>query len=175
MSWSQNQYTEAAEFAARAHRGQTVPGTELPYVMHPVLAAMEVLAALAVEEGRNGNLAVQCALLHDVIEDTDVTYDRLEETFGTPVADGVLALSKDERLPKDQQMKDSLERIQQQPYEVWMVKMADRISNLHSPPHYWSQERIAAYKEEAVKIRDTLGQASPFLVARMNHKIEKYG
>lgn len=175
MSWSQNRYTEAAEFAAQAHRGQTVPGTNLPYVMHPVLAAMEVIAALAVEEGRDGNLALQCALLHDAIEDTDVTYDQLEKTFGTPVADGVLALSKDERLPKDLQMNDSLERIQQQPYEVWMVKLADRISNLHSPPPYWSQERIKAYREEAVLIRDTLGEASPFLVARMNQKIEEYG
>ena len=43
----------------------------------------------------NPDLAVQCALLHDTIEDTDVTYDDVKRQFGTDVADGVMALSQD--------------------------------------------------------------------------------
>jgi (p)ppGpp synthase/HD superfamily hydrolase len=54
---------------AEAHHGQLFPGTELPYIMHVSFVSMEVMAALAQEPTRDGNLAVQYALLRDVIED----------------------------------------------------------------------------------------------------------
>ncbi len=57
---------------------------------------MEITAALSVEPVDNPNLAVQCALLHDTIEDTDVTYDQVKDQFGTDGADGVMALTIDE-------------------------------------------------------------------------------
>ena len=120
QNWSQDNYTQAYRFAAQAHLGQKVPGTDLPYIMHLSFVSMEVIAALGVELGRDGNLAVQCALLHDVIEDTDVTFDQVEAAFGQAVAHGVLALSKDATIEKSRQMQDSLRRIQQQPREVWM-------------------------------------------------------
>jgi (p)ppGpp synthase/HD superfamily hydrolase len=172
--WSQDEYARAYRFAAQAHRGQTVPGTDLPYIMHISLVSMEVIAALQVEQGRNQDLAVQCALLHDVIEDTDVTYEQLKADFGEPVAQGVLALSKDETLDKPAQMQDSLRRIRQQPQKVWMVKLADRITNLEPPPHYWTKEKIARYREEALEIHKTLGEASEFLSARLLEKIQEY-
>jgi (p)ppGpp synthase/HD superfamily hydrolase len=68
VNWSQEVYTSAYRFAAEAHHGQLFPGTKLPYIMHVSFVSMEVLAALAQEPTRDGNLAVQCALLHDVIE-----------------------------------------------------------------------------------------------------------
>jgi (p)ppGpp synthase/HD superfamily hydrolase len=173
-SWSQDDYARAYRFAAQAHQGQTVPGTDLPYIMHLSFVSMEVIAALGAEPGRDGNLAVQCALLHDVIEDTDVTFDQVEAAFGNAVAQGVLALSKDETLEKSRQMQDSLRRIQQQPREVWMVKLADRISNLAPPPYYWTKEKIARYREEATEIYDALHSASRFLAARLLDKIEAY-
>jgi (p)ppGpp synthase/HD superfamily hydrolase len=79
---------------------------------------MEVMAALECESDRNGNLAIQCALLHDVIEDTDITFERVDAEFGAEVAAGVLALTKNSMLDKIVQMEDSLRRIQKQPYEV---------------------------------------------------------
>jgi (p)ppGpp synthase/HD superfamily hydrolase len=174
QNWSQDDYVRAYRFAAQAHLGQTVPGKDLPYITHPSLVSMEVIAALGAEPGRDGNLAIQCALLHDVIEDTDVVLEQLEAIFGKAVAQGVLALSKDETLEKSRQMPDSLRRIQQQPGEVWMVKLADRISNLAPPPYYWTKEKIASYREEAIEIHDALHSASPFLAARLLDKIEAY-
>lgn len=172
--WSQDDYIRAHRFAATAHLGQTVPGTDLPYVVHLSLVSMETIAALNVEKERDGNLAVQCALLHDVIEDTDVTYEQVQQTFGSAVADGVLALSKDPALPKHLQMEDSLRRIKLQPQEVWMVKLADRISNLQPPPAYWTQDKIKQYRQEAAQIHATLRDASPSLSARLSQKIEAY-
>jgi (p)ppGpp synthase/HD superfamily hydrolase len=172
--WSQDDYVKAYRFAAQAHHGQTMPGTNWPYIMHLSLVSMEVMAALHVERGSDGNLAVQCALLHDVIEDTDVTYEQITAEFGEKVAQGVLALSKDETMDKSRQMQDSLKRIQQQPGEVWMVKLADRISNLAPPPYYWTKDRIARYREEAIEIYNALYSASELLAARLEEKIKAY-
>ena len=96
--WSQDTYIKAYRFAAEAHNGQLVPGSDLPYIMHLSFVAMEVLAALAVEPVALPDLALQCALLHDTIEDTDITYDDVQATFGANVADGVLAMTIDETI-----------------------------------------------------------------------------
>ena len=174
-TWTQDGYLRAVRFAADAHGAQKFPGTELPYLLHVTSVAMEVQAALRVEPGRDQELAVQCALLHDVVEDTPVTLDAVRAAFGPAVADGVSALSKDPALPKAEQLPDSLQRIRRQPHEVWMVKLADRITNLQRPPSHWSPQKIAGYREEAILIHRQLSPASPALAARILEKIERYG
>lgn len=174
-TWSQDRYIAALRFAALAHGEQKVPGSEMSYVVHISQVAMEVIAALSVENVGDPDLAVQCALLHDVIEDTSTTDAQVEAAFGPAVAAGVQALSKDPALPKAEQMADSLRRIQGQPREVWMVKLADRISNLEPPPSYWTRERIAAYGQEAAQIRAVLGATSPYLSARLAARTAAYG
>ena len=88
------------------------------------------------------DLAISCALLHDVIEDANITYDELYTKFGEKIANGVEALTKDKTLAsKQEQMKDSIERLLAQPYEVQMVKLADRITNLGIPPKHWDNEK----------------------------------
>lgn len=135
---------------------------------------MEVIAALNTESNCDGALAVPCSLLHDVIEDTDTVYAQVVELFGVAVADGVLALTKDQAVEKSLRMADSLRRIKQQPKEVWMVKMADRITNLQPPPPDWSKEKAARYRDEAIAIHEALREASGFLAERLLEKIEAY-
>lgn len=174
VSWSQDTYIDTYLFAAQAHCRQLVPGTDLPYIVHVNLVTMEVIAALAVEKGHDENLAVQCALLHDVIEDTEITYEQVEAEFGQAVADGVLSLSKDKKLDRSLQLADSLGRIRKQPHAVWMVKLADRITNLQPPPHYWTRGKMIQYRAEAFLIHDALRDASPLLAARLMEKIEAF-
>jgi (p)ppGpp synthase/HD superfamily hydrolase len=171
----QDLYFKAYWFAAEAHNGQLLPDTTLPYIVHPGMVCVEVMAALQAEKGHEADLAVPCALLHDVLEDTTVTYEVLRAEFGERVAEGVLALSKDKKLPKGEQMDDSLRRILLQPREVWMVKLADRINNLRTPPASWTAEKKAQYKEEARKILESLQDASLFLAERLKDKIAGYG
>ncbi len=174
--WTPDVYTKAWNFATDAHQGQKVPGTEQPYINHLGNVAMEVMRAIAVTPTvQQPDLAVQCALLHDTIEDTAVTYEVVAAEFGSEVAAGVLALSKDPALPKEKQMTDSLARIRQQPYEVWMVKLADRISNLQQPPRHWRPEKIRRYRAEAEMILETLGEANECLARRLEEKIVAYG
>lgn len=165
---------KALRFAAHAHQGVKVPGSDLPYILHPVLVCMEVMAALGSAPDLDGDLAVQCALLHDVIEDTTLSYQDLADNFGERVAQGVLALSKDKKLPNGLQLADSLKRIRLQPKEIWMVKLADRIVNLSPPPGHWSIEKRIHYREDAILIHKTLHEANAALGRRILEKIEDY-
>ncbi|MCC5637960.1 HD domain-containing protein [Nostoc sp. CHAB 5844] len=174
QNWSPESYIKAYKFAAIAHQNQKMPGSELPYITHLSFVSMEVIAALSVEKEADGDLAIQCAILHDTIEDTETTFEQIKAEFGEAVAKGVLALTKDNSLAKHLQMADSLNRIKQQPLEIWMVKLADRISNLQAPPHYWNQEKITKYREEGMQIYEALKDASGFLAARLASKIANY-
>jgi (p)ppGpp synthase/HD superfamily hydrolase len=173
--WSQEKYVAALKYAAAAHLGQKVPGSDLPYVVHVAMVAMEVIAALQVEDGIDADLAAQCALLHDVIEDAGKSYEDLEKAFGKKVADGVLALTKSNIIKsKSEKMADSLARIKANPREIGMVKLADRIVNLQPPPAYWSAEKRIKYREEAIQIHEALKDSSSFLADRILKKISEY-
>jgi (p)ppGpp synthase/HD superfamily hydrolase len=173
-NWTQDDYIKAYRFAADRHNDQKYPGTDLPYIMHLSFVCMEVIAALRLGGVEQETVAVQCALLHDVIEDTPTTYDEVKQAFGQAVADGVMALTKSPTLEKSQKMADSLQRLQQQPTAVQLVKLADRITNLQTPPHYWSKEKIAAYRAEAIVIHQALKAANGYLADRLQQKIDDY-
>ena len=181
-NWSRDKYFKALKFVAEAHTGQLVPGTDMPYVVHVSLVAMEIIAALAEEPVEKPNLAVQCALLHDCLEDTYIVYDEIVSQFGSYVADGVLALSKDgaigisedEHKREWMQLEDSLERIKRLPMEIWMVKLADCITNLQLPPGHRNDEEIEHYKQGAELIHRELSPASEYLGNRLRAKIDGY-
>jgi (p)ppGpp synthase/HD superfamily hydrolase len=171
---NQDNITKAWFFASRVHKEQFYPGEKLPYLTHIGNVMMEVMGVASRLE--NAELAICCAILHDTIEDTPTTYADIEKEFGTSVADGVMALSKNGNLEtKREQMLDSLMRIKQQPKEVWVVKMGDRVANLGKPPHYWSAEKIEAYRDEAQIILENLGVADEVMAERLRGKIEDYG
>ena len=172
--WSQEKFLKAYHFAARAHRGQEYSGTGLPYMMHISFVTMEVCAALTVESVDDPDLAVQSAILHDVIEDTGVTKSRLKELFGKHVANGVDALSKNKKLKKKDRLQDSIERILKQPPEIWMVKLADRISNLQAPPFQWSKERRERQILTSISIYESLKDGSDYLANRLDKKIKEF-
>ncbi len=172
--WSQDLYLKTIRFAGDVHGDQKIPGSNLPYIIHISNVCMEVMAALCSGETQNPDLAIQCALLHDTIEDAGITADEIEKLFGKDVSDGVLSLTKNGDISKELTMKDSIERIKLQPIEIWMVKLADRITNLQPPPDHWSNEKISNYRQEAEYILKHLGSASTLLRERLNQKIKNY-
>jgi (p)ppGpp synthase/HD superfamily hydrolase len=161
-------------YAAAKHNTQKEPGHDLPYLVHVVSVAAEVIAALPAARLANPDLAVTCALLHDTVEDTGTPLAEIVERFGRDVAAGVDALSKRESVAKPDRMMDSLRRILEQPPEIAAVKLADRTINLSEPPHYWSTEKRIAYRAEAVTIADTIGHRCPALETRLRGRIESY-
>jgi len=170
----QDDWLAAWHFAARAHDKQRFPGTELPYLVHLGAVAMEILIAHQALPFARPALAVQCALLHDTLEDTETAVAAIEAAFGAEVTAGVRALTKNPALDKHDAMADSLRRIRDQPREVWAVKLADRITNLASPPAHWTPVKIATYRAEAETILAALGEAHAPLAERLARRIAAY-
>ncbi len=151
-------------FAIRAHQGQKMKyPCDVDYSAHIFGVALTAFE-FAKDENVNFDLVVSVALLHDTIEDTSVTYQDIENQFGKEIADGVLALTKNENLPKEQQMEDSLNRILKlDKKEIAIVKLADRCFNTRCRVENWSIEKQEQYSREAKNICDKIGFYCPKL------------
>ena len=161
-------------YAAQKH-AETLPDTIIPYAVHLSNVAMEILVAAMDSKDFDTEFAIQVMLLHDVLEDTAVTAEELTTEFGIHVTTGVKALTKNKLLPRDEQMKDSLQRIKNCQLEVGAVKLADRKTNLQKPPVSWSTEKIQNYLHEAEMILKELSCTNEILEKRVELKIEQYG
>jgi (p)ppGpp synthase/HD superfamily hydrolase len=168
--WDPDLFNETLYFAAAAHEGQFVNGRNYSYVVHLIGVCMEALRAAQIEQGVDSNLIMQCSLLHDTIEDTPVTQDILSDRFGKQVAGGVTALTRMDGEPAENYLK----RIAQKEKEVWMVKLADRIWNMNTPPYHWDAAKRREYLEEAKLIHEALHKGSLYLAARLSDKIYSY-
>ena len=172
---TQEIYQEAIRFAGEKHKDQKVPGTESNYLLHISNVAMEIILAHKEKEDFDINYALQLALLHDTLEDTETEFIELENIFGKKVALGVLALTKNTKLTsKKERMKDSLSRINELEQEVGMVKLADRITNLQKPPKHWDKDKIKNYVIEAKLINKMLSNKNEYLNNRLQNKIVEY-
>ncbi|MBK8558029.1 MAG: bifunctional (p)ppGpp synthetase/guanosine-3',5'-bis(diphosphate) 3'-pyrophosphohydrolase [Lewinellaceae bacterium] len=172
---TQELYQQAMKFAGEKHSNQKVPGTNSNYLLHLSNVAMEVLIAHTMDKTFDLDFALQIAILHDTLEDTATDYQELKITFGEKIAAAVQALTKDDKfLSKKEKMMDSLQRINQLDKEVGLVKIADRITNLQTPPDHWDQQKITQYLEEARIIEAALKNKNEYLHARLNLKIMEY-
>lgn len=157
--WDNEKVNEALFFAINAHKKQEMYHPDgMPYSAHIVGVALTALN-FAENENVDKELILKVALLHDTIEDTGTTFEELKTKFGEDVANGVLALTKNESLKKEEQMPECLNRILKLgSKEVAMVKLADRCFNTRCTVPSWTKEKQEFYKTEAKLICDTLGK-----------------
>ncbi len=124
-----NLLKKAYVFAAQAHKGQTRRSGE-PYLSHP----LEVASMLA--DMRLDNTTLVAGLLHDVLEDTDITAADLRENFGPEVADlveGVTKISRVQETSPEVRQAETIRKIilaMTDDLRVIFIKLADRIHNL---------------------------------------------
>jgi GTP diphosphokinase / guanosine-3',5'-bis(diphosphate) 3'-diphosphatase len=125
---------DAFDMAARAHEG-TVRKSGEPYIFHPL-----AVAEIAVTELGLGVTSVVCALLHDVVEDTDITLEDIEHRFGPNVAsiiDGLTKISTVfETVDKDysiqaENFKKMLLTLGED-LKVILIKLCDRLHNMRT-------------------------------------------
>ena len=164
-----NTVERAKVFATAAHAavGQTRKYTGEPYVVHP----MEV--ASLVESVGGTEAMVAAALLHDVLEDTGVTVDVLEEQFGSEVADLVLWLT-DVSKPNDgnRSTRKALDRQHSAaaPAAAQTVKVADLISNTRSIVAH-DPGFAKVYLEEKRLLLEVLTRADPTLLTMAREQV----
>ena len=136
---------KAYEFSAAQHRSQKRLSGE-PFVVHPLEVA-NVLADLKLD-----GACLAGGILHDVVEDTSTTIERVREAFGPDVArivEGVTKISRLEALKPEERQAENLRKMilaMVDDIRVVLVKLADRLHNMrtleHLPPE--KRERIAA-------------------------------
>ncbi len=121
----------AFEIAAEAHKTMRRKSGE-PYILHPLAVSM-----ICVEEIGLGVRSTICALLHDTVEDTDVTLEDLQREFGTEIAkivDGLTKISSVIGNGTSQQaenFKKILLTLTDDP-RVILIKLADRLHNMRT-------------------------------------------
>lgn len=121
----------AYNLAYSAHENQKRQSGE-PYIIHP----LEV-SCILVEMGMDTN-SICAGLLHDVIEDTEYTYENLKTEFNTEVADlvqGLTKISKIQYKTKEEQQADNVRKMlmaMAQDIRVIIIKLADRLHNMRT-------------------------------------------
>jgi len=174
--FNQEEYIKVLNYVSSAYDEQKTP-KNFPYISHVTLVAMEVINACEQSklEEKKSNLAISTALLHNIIDDTNITYDDLYVEFSEEIANGVESLSKDKSLiSKQEQMKKSIEMLLEQPYEVQMVKLAHSIIDLSSASKHWDNDKKMAYIKESSFILSCLKNSNIYLSSRLEEKIENY-
>src|SRR4029079_13808015 len=138
------QLAQAADYAARQHIAQRRKGERAePYINH----LTEVMVLLAEATGGDDATLLAGGLLHDTLEDTDATYEDLEERFGPEVAALVAEVTDDKSLPKEERKRLQIEKTAGKSRRAKLLKIADKTSNLRglvtSPPKGWPQARLS--------------------------------
>jgi GTP diphosphokinase / guanosine-3',5'-bis(diphosphate) 3'-diphosphatase len=122
---------EAYHFSGNAHKGQYRDSGE-PYISHP-LAVAEILADWHLDPQ-----ALMAALLHDVMEDTEVSKDEISQRFGKPVAELVDGVSKLDKIEFQSQEVAQAENFRKmllamaRDVRVVLIKLADRLHNMRT-------------------------------------------
>jgi SAM-dependent methyltransferase len=139
---------QAFELAAAAHQGQT-RAEGLPYLIHPVRVCRILLEEWRVQDPD----VLAAALLHDVVEDSAITLDGLQEQFGEPVRALVDLLTKpalakgEEKSARDDAY---WARLGESDNEASLIKGADRLDNVRSLlASGWPEAKQLGYLDEA--------------------------
>jgi len=136
----------AADLAAQWHVHQRRKGAAgEPYINH--LLEVSNLATQATN-GSEPNVTI-AALLHDAVEDQDVTAKTIASEFGQDIANIVLEVTDDKSLPKAERKRLQIETAPHKSREAKLVKLADKISNVraiaNSPAPDWTAQRRLDY------------------------------
>ena len=138
---------EAFEMAMEAHRDMRRKSGE-PYIYHPL-----AVARIAAEEIGLGTTSIVCALLHDVVEDSQIELDRIQKQFGDKVAkiiDGLTKISgvfdQSNSSPQAENFRKMLLTLSED-VRVILIKLCDRLHNMRTLDHMSSKGQLKIASE----------------------------
>jgi (p)ppGpp synthase/HD superfamily hydrolase len=169
---------KALQVASKAHRNQCRKNTDIPYIAHPAAVGM-----LVMKEGYSEDV-VAAAILHDTVEDTELTLDDIEQEFGKEIAEIVAGCSEhDKSLPWKERKEHTIEFLKTASEGIRAVACADKLHNIRSIINDHHQvgdkvwERFNAGKEQQkwyyTKIVESLGCQSTFpLLEKLKREVD---
>jgi guanosine-3',5'-bis(diphosphate) 3'-pyrophosphohydrolase len=137
---------KAYEFSLKHHQGQTRASGE-PYLIHPLEVAL-VLADMKLD-----STAIAAGLLHDAIEDTDVTHEDIRREFGDQVVhivEGVTKIDKIDFASREERQAENVRKMvlaMVDDIRVVLIKLADRLHNMRTLQHLPEERRQNVAKE----------------------------
>ena len=143
--------SKAYNFALKAHKNQKRDSGD-PYLVHPVAVA-DILSDLKLDSA-----TIATGLLHDTIEDTEITYQKVEEEFGKEVADLVDGVTKISELEGKIIQNSKAENIRKlilatsKDIRVLLVKLADRLHNMRTLNSISSENKKKRISQETMEI-----------------------
>lgn len=157
LNFSEERLNKAIDFAIHYHGSQTRESGE-PYYEHPLEVA-EIVVSMRLDSN-----AVITALLHDTVEDTELTLDEIRHHFGDEVAklvDGVTKLSKIEFMPDNVRQAENFRKLllaMSDDIRVLLVKLADRLHNMRTIDSIKSPEKRSRIALETQEIYAPLAE-----------------
>ncbi|WP_457934461.1 HD domain-containing protein [Pseudoalteromonas sp. SCSIO 43210] len=142
---------KSLELASKNHAQQKRKSDGSPYINH-LIEVVALLADIADIAEIDDADELSAAILHDILEDTDVTRDELYKTCGNRVLELVEALSDDKSLSLEERRKDTLRVLPKKPISVMRIKLADLCSNASAIPSGWSLERQTEYFQWLIRL-----------------------
>lgn len=159
-------------FATKKHNGQPRSGTDMPYLIH-LLETAELLSKIPEISGGGDDLVIS-GILHDILEDTETTFEELIEEFGSPVAKTVLEVTDDPSLTKKEQRNSIASKVAFLSKEAQLVKLADGISNVRATnkqaPERWGRSLKLAFcktVENIFKLLDDCEELDQIFIKEM--------
>jgi GTP diphosphokinase / guanosine-3',5'-bis(diphosphate) 3'-diphosphatase len=138
-------FAKASHGSQKRHSGET-------YFSHP-LAVAEILADLKLDQA-----SIVTALLHDVVEDTEVTSEEIEKNFGEEIrnlVDGVTKLGKIKSLSSSERAAENFRKLalaMSEDIRVLLIKLADRLHNMRTLFYVPSKEKKLAKAQESLDV-----------------------
>ena len=140
--------SQAIEFAVKAHDGMRRKNGDSPYILHPLEAAVIVGTMTSDQE------IIASAVLHDVVEDTDISIEEIEKNFGKRIKQLVECETEDKRadLPPAQtwriRKEESLEDLKNANDDaVLMVWLGDKLANMRAIYREWKEQGNAMWQK----------------------------
>ena len=124
MKKEYNLIEKAARIAIIAHKDQKRKSDGFPYIIHPFMVALKLAKYNFPDE------VIAAGLVHDVLEDTDISEEDLREELGDEVLEIVKGVSENKNLSWEERKRKYIETIKKAPAEVKAVSIADKIHNL---------------------------------------------
>ncbi|MDP1836771.1 MAG: HD domain-containing protein [Chlamydiales bacterium] len=148
---------EAVVMAAAAHEGQVrKDSAATPYIIHPMIVCKNVWTEGKV---RNINILI-AALLHDTLEDTDISREEIVRRFGARVLQTIEEVTNDPSLSTNDNKQRQIDHAPHMSLDAQIVKIADRIANIRDlaedAPVEWTEEKIQGYYGWGQKLLDVL-------------------
>lgn len=131
---------KALQIASKSHRNQCRKNTDIPYITHPVTVGMMLMKA-----GYDDDI-IAAGILHDTVEDTELTLKDIEREFGPRIARIVEGCSEPNKsLPWKERKEHTIEFLKTASEEIRVVACADKLHNIRSIIKDYEQQGDAVW------------------------------